>query len=554
MTAAARPLRIIPLGGLGEIAKNCLILEYGDHIILIDAGVMFPDDEMLGIDLVIPDISYLRDKLDHIHGIIITHGHEDHTGALPYLLRDIHAPIYATRLTKGLLEVKLKEHRLLKAAPVHEIAPGDVVQLGPFRIEFFHMCHSIPDGVGLAIYTPVGLVVHSGDFKFDHTPVDGRSSDIWRLAKYAQEGVLLLLSDSTRADRPGYTPSERVIYDAFDDIFLRASGRIIVTTFASLISRVQQVVDTAEHYGRRLCVIGRSMVQNVGVATELGYLEIPKEMMVRPEHLDQYRNEELAIVTTGSQGEPTSALGRIANRDHRQIQIEPGDTVVISASPIPGNEDLVARTIDKLFRQGADVLYDRVANVHVSGHGAQEELKTLISILRPKFFIPIHGQYQHLVHHARLAGDLGIPSDHIVVAEDGEVVEVTHDSIKKTGTVPAGYVFVDGLGVGDVSGSVLRDRQHLSTDGILIIATVVDRQTGHIVSGPDIISRGFMFEEGAEKLIEKARKRVYNTLTAELGPGVELHHVQERLRDLVSQYLYEQTHRRPMILPVVTEV
>lgn len=551
--SADKPLRIIPLGGLGEIAKNCMVLEYGDDIFLIDAGVMFPEDEMLGIDLVIPDISYLEDKRDRIRAIIITHGHEDHTGSLPYFLRSINAPIYATRLTLGLLEVKLKEHGLEEKVSMREIAPGDQIELGPFRFEFFHMCHSIPDGVGMAIYTPVGLVVHSGDFKFDYTPVDGELSDIWRLAKYAQEGVRLLLSDSTRADRPGYTPSERVIYDCFAEVFAEARGRIIVTTFASLISRVQQVVDTAHEFDRSVCVTGRNMVQNVNMAMQLGYLDVPANMLVRPDRLHEFNTDEVVIITTGSQGEPTSALGRIANRDHRQINVETDDTVVISASPIPGNEALVAKTIDKLFRQGADVLYDRVANVHVSGHGAQEELKTLLSILRPETFIPIHGGYQHLMHHARLAGELGVDTENIIVAEDGDIVELTADEIRKVGRVQAGYVFVDGLGVGDVSESVLRDRQHLSQDGVFIVVVAIDRESGHVLTGPDIISRGFM-QEGLEMLIEKARVRLYNILEADLGPRAEIRQVQERIRDVLSTFLYAETRRRPMILPVVTEV
>ncbi len=546
-------LRIIPLGGLGEIAKNCMVLEYGDDIILIDAGVMFPEDEMLGIDLVIPDISYLEDKRDRIRAIIITHGHEDHTGSLPYFLRTINAPIYGTRLTLGLLEVKLKEHGLLEQVQMREIAPGDQIELGPFRFEFFHMCHSIPDGVGMAIYTPVGLVVHSGDFKFDYTPVDGELSDIWRLAKYAQEGVRLLLSDSTRADRPGYTPSERVIYDCFAEVFAEARGRIIVTTFASLISRVQQVVDIADEFDRSICVTGRNMVQNVNMAMQLGYLDVPANMLVRPDRLHEFDTREVVVITTGSQGEPTSALGRIANRDHHHVNIEADDTVIISASPIPGNEALVAKTIDKLFRQGADVLYDRVANVHVSGHGAQEELKTLISILRPEAFIPIHGGYQHLMHHARLAGELGVASENIIVAEDGDIIELSADEIRKVDRVQAGYVFVDGLGVGDVSQSVLRDRQHLSQDGIFIIAVTIDRETGHVLSGPDIISRGFM-QVGLEMMIEKARQRLYNSLEDDLGPRVEVRQVQDRIRDVVSKFVYAETRRRPMILPVVTEV
>ncbi|MDE2929397.1 MAG: ribonuclease J [Chloroflexota bacterium] len=548
-----KKLRIIPLGGLGEIAKNCMVLEYGDDIVLIDAGVMFPEDEMLGIDLVIPDISYLEDKRDRIRAIIITHGHEDHTGALPYFLRSINAPIYGTRLTLGLLEVKLKEHGLNEKVSMREIAPGDQITLGPFRFEFFHMCHSIPDGVGMAIYTPVGLVVHSGDFKFDYTPVDGELSDIWRLAKYAQEGVRLLLSDSTRADRPGYTPSERVIYDCFAEVFSEARGRIIVTTFASLISRVQQVVDIADEFNRSVCVTGRSMVQNVNMAMQLGYLDVPANMLVRPDRLHEFNTDEVVIITTGSQGEPTSALGRIANRDHRQINVETDDTVIISASPIPGNEALVGKTIDKLFRQGADVLYDRVANVHVSGHGAQEELKTLLSILRPEAFIPIHGGYQHLMHHARLAGELGVDTENIIVAEDGDIIELTTDEIRKVDRVQAGYVFVDGLGVGDVSESVLRDRQHLSQGGIFIVVVAIDRETGHVLSGPDIIARGFM-QEGLEMLIEKARHRLYNNLEADLGPRAEIRQVQERIRDVVSTFLYAETRRRPMILPVVTEV
>jgi ribonuclease J len=566
-------LRCIPLGGLGEIGRNMLVLEYGEDIIVIDAGVMFPENEMLGVDLVIPDVSYLLDKTERIRGIIITHGHEDHTGSLPYILPQLNfPPIWGTPLTLGLISGKLKEHRQLDRVSLNRITPGEPAQFGAFQAEFFRVCHSIPDGVGVALRTPLGTVVHSGDFKFDYTPVDRRPTDFAKLAALGQEGVLCLLSDSTHADKPGFTPSETVVSDALHSIFAQARGRIIITTFASLISRVQQIVDAAVKYDRKVAVIGRSMVQNVAIAQELGYLTIPPGVLIRSEQLsnvNQHPLRNIVIITTGSQGEPTSALTRMANRDHRQIQIVPGDTVVMSAAPIPGNEEEVARTIDNLFRLGANVVWGHgIAGnhgpVHVSGHASQEELKLMLSLIRPRFFIPVHGEYRHLILHARLAHDLDVPSENIMVIEDGDVLEFAEEDgqvvAKVCDRVSAGYVFVDGLGVGDVGQVVLRDRQQLAKDGVLIITITVDRLTGQPLGGADIVSRGFVYVRESEELIERARAQVTAAIqAAKTAMEGEQHHVdwqfvKNKIRDTLSKYVYDQTRRRPMILPVVVEV
>ncbi|MGH2356342.1 MAG: ribonuclease J [Chloroflexota bacterium] len=557
-------LRCIPLGGLGEIGRNMMVVEHGNDIIIVDVGVMFPENEMLGVDLVIPDVSYLQDKLDRIRGIIITHGHEDHTGSLPYVLPRLNfPPIWATTLTAGLISVKLKEHRLTDRVTINPISPGDEVSFGSMTAEFFRVCHSIPDGVGVALHTPSGLIVHSGDFKFDYTPVDRRQTDFAKLAELGSQDVLCLFSDSTHADRPGYTPSESVVGEALDGYVRAARGRVIVTTFASLISRIQQVIDTAARYERKVGVIGRSMVQNVAIAQELGYLTAPPGVLIRPEdvgQLNQLPPRNVVLITTGSQGEPTSALTRMANRDHRQIEIVPGDTVIMSAAPIPGNEELVSRTIDNLFRLGANVLWGHDTNVHVSGHASQEELKLMLSLIKPRYFVPIHGEYRHLILHARLAQGLGILAPNIFVIEDGDVLEFGPKGAEVTEHVSAGYVFVDGLGVGDVGQVVLRDRQALAQDGILIVTITVDRHTGTPVAGPDIVSRGFVYMRESEELVEKARAQVEFALRASQAGGngearqVDWQFVKNKIRDTLSRFVYDQTRRRPMILPLVMEV
>jgi len=542
-----------------------MVLEYERDIVIIDVGVMFPENEMLGVDLVIPDVSYLLDKVDRIRGIIITHGHEDHTGSLPYVLPQLNfPPVWATTLTAGLISVKLKEHRQTDKVKINIITPGEAVTFGRLRAEFFRVCHSIPDGVGVALHTPVGLIVHTGDFKFDYTPVDRRQTDFAKLAELGSKGVLCLFADSTNADRPGYTPSERVVGEALDTLIGRARGRVIITTFASLISRIQQIIDTAAKYERKVGVVGRSMVQNVTIAQELGYLTAPPGVLLKPDEIGQLKQlppQQAVVITTGSQGEPTSALTRMANRDHRQIEIVPGDTVIMSAGAIPGNEELVSRTIDNLFRLGANVFWGHDTEVHVSGHASQEELKLMLSLVRPQYFVPIHGEYRHLILHARLAQSLGVPSQRIFVIEDGEVLELSAESAEVAEHVSAGYVFVDGLGVGDVGQVVLRDRQALAQDGILIVTITVDRHTGLPVAGPDIVSRGFVYVRENEELVDKARAQVQLALQSSPAVSkdgearqVDWQYVKNKIRDVLARFVYEQTRRRPMILPLVMEV
>jgi ribonuclease J len=543
-------LRLIPLGGVGEIGKNMMLMEYEENIIVIDAGLMFPENYMLGIDIVIPDISYLLEHKDKVRGIIITHGHEDHIGGLPYVLPQVNVPIYATRLTRGLIEVKLKEHKLLKAASLHTIQPGDVLDLGPFHIEFFRVCHSIPDGVGLAVETPVGLVVHSGDFKLDHSPVDGRLTDFAKLAELGGRGVLVLLSDSTNAEATGYTHSEQEVGETFDRIFSEAKGRVIVATFASNISRIQQVIETAERHNRRVGVVGRSMVNNVKMATELGYLDVSPDMLLTIDEINRLSPRKVVMVCTGSQGEPTSALVRMASDEYRSVSIRPGDTVIVSATPIPGNEELINHTLNNLFRLGADVYYDELLDVHVSGHASREEQKLMINLIKPKFFVPIHGEYRHLILHAQMAQQLGIPAKNIFVLESGQVLEFDGNEGWLGEEVVGGYVLVDGLGVGDVGQVVLRDRQHLSRDGFLIAVVAVDEKTGELLAEPDIISRGFVYMRESEELIEQAKEQVMIALEKSTSPAV----VSAKIRETLSEFLYEQTRRRPMILPVVIEV
>jgi len=548
-------VRLIPLGGLGEVGKNMMVVEYRDDIIVVDAGVMFPDDEMLGVDLVIPDTNYLSDKKNRIRGILITHGHEDHIGALPYVLPMLgFPPVFATKLTHGLISVKLKEHRLLEKTNITIVEAGDHVQLGQSDVEFFRVNHSIPDATGVVIHTPVGAVVHTGDYKFDYTPVDGKAADLGMLARIGNEGVLVMMGDSTRVESAGYTPSERTLNDSFDKLFANASGRIIIATFSSLISRVQQVIDTATRYERFVALVGRSMVNNVQMAGELGYLNVPQGMIIRPEDINKYRPDQVVIICTGSQGEPTSALTRIAHQDHRLIRIQPGDSVILSATPVPGNEKAVNRTINSLFRQGAEVHYQAIANVHVSGHGAKEELKLMLSLIRPRFFVPVHGEYRQLVLHAKLAYSLGIPEDHIVVAEDGDIIEISNEAIKLTDHVVSGNVFVDGLSVGDVGQIVLRDRKALSQDGILMAILTVDKETGQPIGGPDIVSRGFVYMRDSEELLESAKNRVLESFIGLNGHSSDWSFIKDKIRHTLSDFLYEKTRRRPMVLPIVVEV
>jgi len=548
-------VRIVPLGGLGEIGKNMMAIECGNQILVIDSGLMFPSEDMLGVDLVIPDISYLVENKDKIQGIIITHGHEDHTGALPFILARLdYPPLHATRLTNGLISVKLKEHRQLEMSRLNTIRSGEPFTLGDFQIEPFQVSHSIPDGIGLGIKTPAGLIVHTGDFKFDHTPVDGRPTDFALLADFGSRDVLLLMSDSTNADQPGYTPSERTVGEMLDYTFSRAEGRVIVATFASNISRVQQVIDAAEHNGRRVAIAGRSMVENVRIATELGYLVVPEGVLIRLDEVNRYPARQVALITTGSQGEPTSALSKMAAGEFKAVQITPGDTVIVSARPIPGNEESVNHTIDNLFRQGANVLYHKVRDVHVSGHASQEEQKLMLNLVRPRYFIPIHGEYRHLVLHGRLAADVGVPEDNIFVMESGETLELDRQGAHRGSPVPAGYVYVDGLGVGDVGDVVLRDRGHLARDGVVLVTAMVDRHSGHALTEPDIISRGFVYEKEAEDLLEQARQQVAKALAQNVSPNADWNVVNARIKDALSEFLWAKTHRRPMILPVVMEV
>jgi ribonuclease J len=543
-------LRIIPLGGVGQIGKNMMVFEYDDQLLIVDCGLMFPESDMLGIDIVIPDMDYVFERKDHVQGIVVTHGHEDHIGGLPYLMQHVKAPLYATRLTRGLIEVRLKEHHLLEGAELHTVSPGDIVELGRFSVEFFRVCHSIPDGVGLGITTPVGLVVHSGDFKFDQTPVDGRLTDFATLAELGGRGVLVLFSDSTNAETDGHTPSEQVVGETFEQVFARAPGRIIVATFASNISRIQQVVDTARKFDRQVGIVGRSMINYAKAAAALGYLDLSPDEMLAPHEMNSLPPEQVAIACTGSQGEPTSALVRMALGEHRQVNIHPGDTVIVSATPIPGNEELVNRTINNLFRAGARVYHHERMQVHVSGHGSREEHKLMLNLVRPRFFVPIHGEYRHLVHHARMAEQVGIPPENIFIVESGQVLEFGPDWARINGQVTEGHVMVDGLGVGDIGNVVLRDRHLLSRDGFVVVVIAVDADTGKVIEGPYIITRGFVYIREAGDLIDDAANCVLEALEHG-GSKITLN---AKIKDSLAPFLYEQTKRRPMILPVVMEV
>ncbi len=547
-------LRIIPLGGLSEIGKNMMAIEYDNEIIVIDAGLMFPEEEMLGIDLVIPDISYLMENQEKIKGIVITHGHEDHIGALPYLLPQLNVPVYSTRLTRGLIEVKLKERKALSGAVLKTVAFGNKITLGKFTVEFYPVCHSIPDASGLIIETPIGTIVHTGDFKLDYTPVGGEPTALSRLAQLGGQGVLLLLSDSTYSELPGYTPSERVVGETLDRVIAEASGRVIVTTFASLVSRVQQVIDAAIKHDRRVFIVGRSMTDTTKMARELGYLNAPDGVLARMDELRGLPNNKIIFVTTGSQGEPTSALVRIANRDHRQLHIIKGDTVVISASPIPGNEGLVNKIVDSLFKQGAHVLYDKVAPVHVHGHASQEELKLMLTLTKPRFFVPVHGEYRHLSFHAKLAQSVGVPEERIFVLEDGDILELNPQSGKMVGKVNYSNVYVDGLSVGNIGSVVLRDRKMLSKDGIVMVIIAINKQTGKLEGRPDIISRGFVEDQESREMIEESRDLVARVLNHGSTQPSDWGFINPKVRDALNNYYYQQTRRHPMILPFVVRV
>jgi ribonuclease J len=547
-------LKIIPLGGFGEIGKNMTVLEYGDEIIVIDAGLMFPEQDMLGIDLVIPDISYLLENKEKIKAIFITHAHEDHVGALPYILPQLNVPLYCTKLAKGLISGKLKERKALAGAVLNVITFGEQINLGKFRVEFFPVCHSIPDAAGLIIQTPIGTLVHTGDFKLDHTPVTGPQTDLSRLAQAGSQGVLLLFSDSTYAEVPGYTPSEKVVGEALENIIAHAKGRVIVTTFASLVTRVQQVIDAAVKHQRKVFIIGRSMTETVKISLELGYLKAPNGVLAKIEDLHKVPNEKVVIITTGSQGEPTSGLVRIANHDHRQISIIKGDTVIYSASPIPGNESLVNRTVDNLFKQGAEVYYGRMAQTHVHGHASQEELKLMLNLVKPRFFIPVHGEFRHLAFHARLAESVGIPTERIFTLEDGDILELTTLGGKKAGKVESGNVYVDGLSVGDVGGIVLRNRRMLSRDGIVVIVIAVRKQDDKLVGRPDIVTRGFIDINEYKDMLETSKDIVTKIMNHEGEFAAEIGFPDSRIRAELNKYYFDQTKRRPMILPVMVKV
>ena len=550
--APKSPLRIIMLGGLNEIGKNITVFEYENDIIVLDCGIAFPDDEMLGIDVVLPDFTYLVKNADKIRGVILTHGHEDHIGALPYLLKSLNVPIYGTKLTLGLVENKLAEHKLLGSAQLNVVSPGSVVRLGCMSAEFIHVNHSIPDACGFAIRTPVGTVVHTGDFKIDYTPIEGGTIDLARFAQIGSEGVLALMTDSTNAERPGYTDSERHVGESFEPLFQRAEGRrIIIATFASNVHRIQQIIDVSEKYGRKVAVAGRSMVATVETAINLGYLTVPENILIDIDSAGRYRADEMVIITTGSQGEPMSALSRMSSGDHRQVSVNSNDFIIISATPIPGNEKLVGRVINELMKLGAEVIYEKMYEVHVSGHACKNELQLMIGLVKPKYYIPVHGEYKHLIKNAHIAEGMGIASENIIISDLGRVIETDGNKIGFKETVQAGKVLVDGLGVGDVGSIVLRDRKKLSEDGLIIVAAAIN-SSGRIVSGPDIISRGFVYVRESEELMDNAREIAKNAIEYSIrGTNIDWPMIKNNVRDALSNYVFQKTKRHPMILPII---
>ena len=554
--AEPKPIKVSFLGGLNEVGKNMTLFEYGEDMFLVDCGLAFPDQDMLGVDLVLPDFTYVERNADRIRGIVITHGHEDHIGGLPYLLKVLNVPVYGTKLTIGLIQGKLREHGLLNSASLNVIKPGDVITLGGFTVEAIHVNHSIPDALGLAIRCEGGTIVHTGDFKIDTTPIDGGMMDLGRLAEIGQERVLCLMSDSTNAERPGITESERKVGESFETLFRKAgNNRIIVATFSSNIHRVQQIMNVAASLGRKVALVGRSLENVVSISAELGYLNIPEGIVIDINMINRYPADKLVIITTGSQGEPMSALTRMAFSDHRKVEIHPNDYVIISATPIPGNEKTVSRVVNELMKLGADVVYEKMYEVHVSGHACQEELKMIMGIVKPKYFIPVHGELKHLRKHAGLALSMGIPKENILIADNGRVAEISKKALRCTSTVPAGRVFVDGYGVGDVGSVVLRDRKHLAQDGLVIVAVCIDRESGMIVSGPDVVTRGFVYVKESEELINAAREVAVEAIEAQTDGGYfDWNSIKASLRDEISHLMYERTKRSPMILPVIMEV
>ncbi len=550
------PIRIIPLGGLNEIGKNMTLYECQNDMFIVDCGLAFPDADMLGVDLVIPDFTFIEDNIKKIKGIVITHGHEDHIGAIPYLLKRFDLPIYASPLAIGLIKGKLKEHGLLSSAKLFVVSPHQTVQMGCMKVEFIHVNHSIPDAMGIVVHSPAGIIIQTGDFKIDYTPIEGGMMDLARLAELGEKGVLCLLSDSTNAERPGATPSERKVGRSFEGLFNRAEGRrIIIASFSSNIHRIQQILSVAERYGRKVAVSGRSMENVVSVAMELGYLTAPEGLLIDIDQLSRYPEEQLVVITTGSQGEPMSALSRMASGDHRKVNVSSRDFIIISATPIPGNEKHVTRVVNDLLRLGAEVVYEAMYEVHVSGHACQDELALVMAITKPKFFMPVHGEYKHLRAHAKLAETMGIPQDHIYIGDIGQVLELTADEMKKGETVPAGRVLVDGLGVGDVGTIVLRDRQHLAQDGLIIVVLTIEKATSTLLAGPDIISRGFVYVREAEGLMTDARQVVRNVIDQCFAADVrDWGGIKTGIKDALSNYIYKKTKRSPMILPIIMEV
>lgn len=543
----SKKLRIVPLGGLGEVGKNMMAYEYGDNILIVDAGIMFPENDMLGIDYIIPDFDYLREKIDLVRGIVVTHGHEDHIGAIPHVLREISAPIYATPLTMGLIEVKLARNKMAGQGDLHIVQSGDKVKIGPFDVEFFHVCHSIPDSVGLGITFPSGLIVHMSDYKFDHTPVDGWPTDYAKLAEFSQRGVDILLADSTNANRPGWTPSEMVIGPALDKVFEEAPGRVIIASFASQVSRMQQVADAAVKHGRKLAFVGMSMVDNSTMARKLGYLEVPEKTLVSLEQAVGMHAKDVVLMCTGSQGEPSSIIGRLAAGTNRHFGLKPDDTVVLSSHPIPGNEESVYKAINSLLRRGANVIYDALAQIHVSGHASQEEQKLLINLVRPKHFIPMHGELNMLKQHARMAQEMGVLAENIQVVENGQVIELANGKLSLGERIPGGYVFVDGDSIGDVDHDVVRDRERLSRSGIFLIDLNIDKFTGRLMHDPEIITRGFVSPEEAERLVPVVRKKVMGIIDGGLDD-------EKTIISTVRSLLYNETKRKPMVFVTMSKV
>ncbi len=552
----ALPVHITMLGGLNEIGKNMTLFEYGNDAFLIDCGMAFPDEDLLGVDIVLPDFTHVEKCRDRIRGIVITHGHEDHIGALPYLLKQMIFPIYATKLTIALIESKLKEHGLSGKVPLHVVKPGDVVHFNAISVEFINVNHSIPDAVALGIKTPLGYVVHTGDFKIDCTPIMGSMIDLPRLGEIGKEGVLALMADSTNAERAGYTASERVVGESFSNLFKKAENkRIIIATFSSNLPRIQQIIDAAVKDGRKVAISGRSMVNNVNIAHELNYLTMPEGLLVDIDMIHRYPKEKMTIITTGSQGEPMSALARMAFSDHRQVDVGPDDYIIISATPIPGNEKTVGKVVNELMKRGCDVVYEKMYDVHVSGHACQEELKIIQGITKPKFFIPVHGERKHLQKHAQLAKSMGMPAQNVLVTDIGKVIELTADKMAVVGSVPAGRVLVDGLGIGDVGSIVLRDRKHLAQDGLIVVVAIIDPVSGQIVSGPDMVSRGFVYVRESEELMDEAKaiaRRVLEDCCHRHSHDWST--MKARVRDELSRMLFQKTKRSPMILPIIMEV